>query len=416
MDAKHAKGTWTVPANAKPGYLAVRVHAEDTQGSTVDETVEHAALVNAPDGLPGAAPADPAETAAKPACGAAPAGYARCFAVADKRPQAAGKALPDGIARADLLSAYKIPATGGAGRTVAVVNAYDDPTAEADLAVYRKTYGLPPCTTANGCFKKVNGAGKTTPLPQPDAGWSSEISLDLDMVSAVCPDCKILLVEADDASLEAMTAAERTATGSGAVAVSNSWGSDENTLSPKLADAFKHAGVAVTAASGDAGFIQAAWPASLPDVIAVGGTSLTKKPGTTRGWTETAWKRAGSGCSAYFAKPSWQKDTHCGMRTSSDISAVADPVTGVAVYDQGDWGVFGGTSASSPIIAAMIALAGNSASLTNAKHIYAHPSALFDVTSGSNAHWDCGGDYLCTAGKGYDAPTGMGTPNGLGAL
>ncbi len=151
-------------------------------------------------------------------------------------------------------------------------------------------------------------------------------------------------------------------------------------------------------------------------MIAVGGTSLTRSATAARGWTESAWKGAGSGCSAYSAKPSWQHDAHCPMRTIADVSAVADPATGLAVYVQGSWGVFGGTSASSPIIAAMIALAGNSAELGSASYLYAHSSKLFDVTSGANPNWDCGGDYLCRAGPGYDGPTGLGTPNGLGGL
>ncbi|MFD8491781.1 S8 family serine peptidase [Amycolatopsis sp. NPDC059657] len=414
VDAAHATGTWTVPPDAKPGYLAVRIQAEDAQGSTVDETVEHAALVNAPDGL------DPAGqgSSAKPACGDAPAGYAQCFALKSQRTRGTGltRENPDGLNRSDLLSAYKLPETGGAGRTVAIVSAFDDPTAEADLAAYRSTFHLRPCTTQNGCFKKVNGAGKPAPLPKPDQGWSSETSLDLDMVSAICPDCDILLAEADDNSAEALAAAERTATGSGAVAVSNSWGGDENGSQRQWTSAFSHPGVAVTASSGNRGFEQAHWPASLPGVIAVGGTSLTRDARDARGWTETAWSRGSSGCSAYSAKPAWQKDTHCRMRTTADIAAVADPATGVAVFDQGEWAVFGGTSAAAPIIAAAIALAGNSASMTNASRIYSHPSALFDVTKGSNAKWDCGGDYLCNARKGYDAPTGMGTPRGLGAL
>ncbi|HKN55687.1 MAG TPA: S53 family peptidase, partial [Amycolatopsis sp.] len=407
--AHQAHATWTVPATAKPGYLALKVHAKDSGGSTLDETVEHAALVNAPGGIATtSAQAPPQQPGAQAACPIAAAGHARCLAIATRT------ALPEGFARPDLLSAYKLPSKGGNG-TVAIVDAFDDPTAEADLAVYRKTYGLPPCTTANGCFTKTNGKGKPAPLPKPDQGWSSEISLDLDMVSAVCPGCKILLVEADDDSVAALASAERTATSSGAVAVSNSWGGDESSETATYTGAFSHPGVAVTASTGDHGFRQASWPASLANVIAVGGTSL-KKTGSGRGWAETAWKGSGSGCSGYTAKPSWQHDAHCGRRTSADVAAVADPATGVAVYDQGGWGVFGGTSASSPIIAAMIALAGNSASLTSPKFLYAHAGALNDVTAGSNANWNCGGDYLCTAGPGYDAPTGLGTPNGLGAL
>lgn len=419
VTAHHLHGTFTVPAGTKPGYLAVRLHAVDTAGSTVDETVHHGALVNAPKGLalPVAATTptgSPAGTTA--VCPTARLGFARCLAL---RSAVSSKAAPpDGLARADLVSAYKLPATGGAGRTVAVVDANDDPTAEADLAVYRKQYGLPACTTKNGCFTKLNQNGKTSPLPafNPDDDWSVEIALDLDMVSAVCPDCHIVLVESNSSSSVDLATAELAAIGAGAVAVSNSWGGDEISDDQKLNGNFAHPGVAITASSGDNGFLQASWPASLSTVIAVGGTTLKKSSTAARGWTETAWKGAGSGCSAWTAKPSWQKDTHCGMRTASDISAVADPATGLAVYVQGEWTTVGGTSASSPMIAAMIALAGNASALPNAKYIYAHASSLNDVTKGSNANWDCGGDYLCAAKTGYDGPTGMGTPNGLGAL
>ena len=416
----HVTGTFAVPANLKPGYLTVRFSAEDADGATLDETVDHAALVNAPDGLvftqaaavPGGAPAGTTAV-----CPTARPGFARCLALrtpARRQPSAAA-ALPDGIARADLLSAYRLPTAGGAGRTVALVDAHDDPTAEQDLAVYRATYGLAPCTTANGCFRKVNQKGKASPLPayDPDDDWSTEVSLDLQTVSAVCPGCRILLVEADDASVAALGTAVRTATGSGAVAVSNSWGSDESGQEAPYDAGFAHPGVAVTASSGDSGFLEGQWPASLSSVIAVGGTTLTRSASAARGWTESAWAGGGS---AYTAKPSWQHDTHCTMRTATDVSAVADPATGLAVYVQGDWTTVGGTSASSPIIAAMIALAGNSAALPTAQYSYAHASRFFDVASGSNANWNCGGDYLCTAGPGYDAPTGLGTPNGLGGL
>lgn len=418
-DAHHVPGTWHVPAGVRPGYLTVRLHAVDTAGSTVDETVTHAALVNAPGGiaLPPAGGAG-APAPARAVCPQARSGFARCFAlVSSVAPAKRAAAKPDGLARADLVSAYRLPTSGGAGRTVAIVDAHDDPTAEADLAVYRKAYGLPACTTANGCFAKVNQRGRTSPLPayDPEDDWSVDVALDLYMVSAVCPACHILLVEADDSSVAALGTAEKAATGSGAVAVSNSWGSDEGTEELAYTGNFHHAGVAVTVSSGDSGFQEAQWPASLGTVIAVGGTSLSKASGA-RGWRESAWSGAGSGCSAYVAKPSWQKDTHCGMRTASDISAVADPNTGLAVYAQGSWLVVGGTSASSPMVAAMIALAGNPSALSSAKYIYAHAASLNDVTTGSNANWNCGGDYLCTATKGYDGPTGVGTPAGLGAL
>ena len=425
-DGHHVTATWPVPASTKAGYLALRLSATDAAGATLDETVHHAALVNAPGGLAvsgsGAGGSGSGGAGVHEVCPTAATGHVRCFALASdaKTPASslAKGAKPDGFARADLLSAYKLPSTGGAGRTVAIVDAYDDPQAESDLAVYRSTYGLPACTTANGCFTKVNEHGQASPLPahNPDDDWNPEVSLDLDMVSAVCPACHIELVESDSTDSASLATAERTATGSGALAVSNSWGGDEGTPDQALDSAFQHAGVAVTVSSGDHGFIEGAWPASLNSVIAVGGTSLTKASTSARGWSETAWKGSGSGCSAYVAKPAWQHDAHCPNRTVADLSAVADPKTGVAVYVEGGWGVFGGTSASSPIIAAMIALAGNAAALPNAQYVYSHAADFFDVTSGTNANWNCGGDYLCVAGRGYDAPTGVGTPNGLGGL
>src|SRR3954453_10376117 len=134
---------------------------------------------------------------------------------------------PSGLGPADIRSAYKLPA-GGTGATVAIVDAQDDPKAEADLAVYRKQFGLPACTTANGCFRKVNQNGQASPLPRPDAGWAGEIALDIDMVSAACPACKILLVEANSASDRDLYTAEDTAVKLGAKYVSNSWGGSED--------------------------------------------------------------------------------------------------------------------------------------------------------------------------------------------
>jgi hypothetical protein len=418
-DGHHATGAFTVPADTKPGYLAVRFHGVDKAGSTLDETVHNAALVNAPNGIATPPPSGDTTPAADThaVCASAARGHARCLALTTAAKwQPSSSKLPDGLAPADLHAAYNLPATAKSG-TVAIVDANGDATAESDLAVYRKTYGLPACTTADGCLKILNQNGKASPLPpvNPDDDWTDEISLDLDMVSAVCPACHIVLVEANSSDTADLAKAETVATGSGAVAVSNSFGGDENTETTALAGDFAKAGVAITASTGDAGFKQASWPASLSTVIAVGGTSLSKA-GNARGWTESAWKGAGSGCSGYVAKPSWQQDKDCPNRTIADVSAVADPLTGPAVYSGGGWAVAGGTSASSPIIAAMIALAGNSAKLSNAKYIYQHAGSLNDVTTGSNKHWDCGGDYLCTAGKGYDGPTGLGTPNGLGAL
>lgn len=322
---------------------------------------------------------------------------------------------PSGYHPSDLQSAYGLSATGGSSQTVAIVDAYDDPNAETDLAVYRSTFGLPACTTANGCFRKINQTGGTA-YPRGSGSWAEEISLDLDMVSAICPGCHILLVEATSASLANLgTAVNTAAKTAGVVAISNSYGgteyssetNDENTY-------YNHPGIAITVSSGDNGY-GVEFPAASQYVTAVGGTSL-KRSGT--GFVETAWSGAGSGCSKYIKKPSWQGDTGCAQRTVADVSAIADPNTGVAVYDtyhvHPSWLIFGGTSVASPIIASVYALAGNASSVTYGSYPYSHTSSLTDVLSGSNG--SCGSSYLCTAGAGYDGPTGLGTPKGTGAF
>jgi subtilase family serine protease len=327
---------------------------------------------------------------------------------------------PTGYGPADLQSAYKLPSsTAGSGQTVAIVDAYDDPNAESDLAVYRSQYGLPACTTANGCFKKVNQSGGTG-YPAADGGWSQEISLDLDMVSAVCPNCHILLVEANSASINDLGLSVNEAVALGANEVSNSYGGAQVFVDPLYDPYYNHPGVAITASSGDGGY-GVDFPASSPYVTAVGGTSLTKD-GSARGWAETAWSGGGSGCSSYESKPSWQTDTGCSNRTVVDVSAVADPNTAVAVYDSfayngvSGWLEFGGTSVSSPIIAGVYALAGNAATVNGGSYPYSHTGNLNDIASGSNSSSGCSPAYLCTAGAGYDGPTGLGTPNGTGAF
>ncbi len=325
--------------------------------------------------------------------------------------------IPDGFGPADLQNAYALPsATAGKGQTVAIVDANNDPLAEADLVTYRSTFGLPACTSANGCFRKVNQNGGTQ-YPQADPGWANEIALDLDMVSAICPRCHILLVEANSASFDNLGTAVDTAVRLGATEVSNSYGSRE-----KLPDAttmahyYHHPGVILTASAGDTGYgVQL--PAAFQDVVAVGGTTLSRAS-NTRGWTESAWGGSGSGCSQYISKPAWQSDSQCQFRTVADVAAVADPDTGVAVYNtyesyEAGWSVNGGTSASSPIIASVYALAGNAAKIDGA-YLYTHTADLNDITDGTNG--TCQPAYLCTAGNGYDGPTGLGTPKGIGAF
>jgi subtilase family serine protease len=365
---------------------------------------------------PAAAPSTPSVVHA---CGRATAGYAACHAQirTDVQPLAA---TPSGLFPADLQSAYKLPSsTSGSGQTIAIVDAYDDPTAESDLGVYRSQFGLPACTTANGCFRKVNQDGNAAPLPRKNGGWAQEISLDLDMVSAICPNCHILLVEASSNSFANLGAAVNRAAIMGANAISNSYGGSDASDS-NYGQYYNHPGIAVTVSSGDSGF-GVEYPASSHYVTAVGGTSLRRASGTTRGWSETVWSGAGSGCSAFNTILSAQSSatTGCTRRAVADVSAVADPNTGVAVYDstayQGlsGWLVFGGTSVSAPIIAAVYGLAGNAASIDN-NYPYSHASSLFDVTSGSNG--SCSPSQLCTARVGWDGPTGLGTPNGTGAF
>ena len=320
---------------------------------------------------------------------------------------------PSGYNPSDLQGAYNLPSkTTGSGQTVAIVDAYNDPNAEADMNFYRAYFKIPACTTANGCFKKVNQSGGTK-YPKNDGGWSQEISLDLDMVSAICPNCHILLVEASAPSFVDLGKAVNTAVKLGATEVSNSYGGGESSGETTYAAYYNHPGVAITASAGDNGY-GAQVPAAYNTVTAVGGTSLNYSNGVR---TETAWNGTGSGCSAYIAKSTWQTDKSCKFRTIADVSAVADPNTGVSVYDsyayQGlkGWLVFGGTSVASPIIASVYALAGNAASVTYGSYPYSHRTSLNDVTSGSNGA--CGTSYLCNAKKGYDGPTGLGTPNGV---
>ncbi|HKU66451.1 MAG TPA: S53 family peptidase, partial [Candidatus Baltobacteraceae bacterium] len=345
---------------------------------------------------------------AQKVCGAPARGTAECasWIRTDVNGKPAASA-PSGYGPSDLQTAYNIAtaaASSGAGVTVAIVDAFDDPNAESDLGVYRSQFGLSPCTTANGCFSKVKLGNRT------NTGWGEEESLDVDMVSAICPNCHILLVEAASNSTSNLTNAEDYATAH-ANYVSNSWSGNEGSASSTDSH-YQIAGKVVTAATGDSGYnATAQWPAILPGVIGVGGTSLN----SISPRSETAWSGAGSGCSKVYAKPSFQSgiNTGCSMRAQADVSAIGDPNTGVAVYDtfrESGWLVFGGTSVATPIIASVYALSGNT---DNATFLYGHASSLYDVTSGSNG--SCGAP-LCTSGSGWDGPTGEGTPNGLGAF
>jgi subtilase family serine protease len=355
----------------------------------------------------------------RPVCpGPASPDAARCHA--HVRTDEAGKPLatggPVGFAPAQLRAAYGLAGTSSS-QTVAIVTAYNSATIESDLAVFSSTFGLPPCTTANGCFRKVDQRGGTR-YPKNNAGWALETALDVETVHGVCPTCRILLVEADSNSIANLGAAVDRAVLMGASVVSNSYGAPEFSSAPSYDHFYTHPGVAITVSSGDSGY-GVSYPASSPGVTAVGGTTLRLNADNTRA-SETVWAGSGSGCSAYMAKPVWQGDAGCARRSVADVSAVADPATGAAIYTatryQGrkGWITLGGTSLSAPLVGAVYALAGNAASQTGAGFSYAHTGSLYDVVSGSNG--SCATSYLCTGGSGYDGPTGLGAPNGTGGF
>jgi hypothetical protein len=382
--------------------------------------------------------ARPHLTADTTVCGQrVPKGYARCLAVVRTPASHVITADSSGppstaLTPADIQSAYKLPsATAGSGETVAIVDAGDDPTAEQDLRVFRSQFGLPPCTTANGCFKKINQTGGTSPPPeicpnQQDC-WPVEESLDLDAVSAACPKCNILLVEANSAQIADLGTSVDEAVKLGAKFVSNSYGaSPEPSTETSFDKYYDHPGVAVTASAGDGGY-GVNYPSASQYVTAVGGTTLTKDTSVARGWDETVWgssaggEGTGSGCSQFEPKPSWQDvTTGCTNRATADVSADANPASGLAIYDtsgEGGWLQVGGTSLSSPLTAATYALAGTPKPGTypdSYPYQDAHRSSdLFDITSGANG--TCAPKLLCTAGRGWDGPTGLGTPDGVHA-
>jgi subtilase family serine protease len=355
----------------------------------------------------------------KRVCAQAPTGYAACFARvrsnAHLKPLAT-TTYQSGYNPAQLRTAYGL--SGTTGPLVAIVDAYASPAAAADLAAYRSRFVL---GAAN--LTQVNQNGGSITSVGANVGWGQEEMLDLEMVSAVCSACPILYVGANSASFNDLAAAVNTAAGLGAQVISNSYGGNEFSAETSLASAYDHPGVAITASSGDSGYGAQA-PAAFKTLTAVGGTSLTLNADGTRK-SETVWSGAGSGCSAYIVKPTWQHDSACARRTISDVAAVADPATGVAVYDSygstggANWFVFGGTSVAAPLIGGVYALSGNTTGVPAAL-AYGGSGSLFDVTSGSNGRCTKGrstaGKYLCTGTVGYDGPTGNGTPIGTGAF
>jgi Subtilase family/Putative Ig domain len=342
-----------------------------------------------------------------------------------------------GYGPASLRSAYGLAAAAarkGGGATVAVVDAYADPHAARDLATYRRHFGLSACSPASGCLRIINQEGKARPLPKANIGWAVEESLDLDMVSAICSRCHLVLVESNAPTNASLGRAEAAAVATGARFVSNSWSGTESPGQWVYNHYFNHPGDAIVFAAGDSGY-GTVYPADLQFVTAVGGTTLRHKASAGRAWTETAWGSTdpaatggtGSGCSPITAKPSWQREPvdiapgGCPNRTENDVSAVANPATGVAIYDtyqtHGTWAELGGTSAAAPIITGIYALAGDPAPRTYpASYLYQHPAGFHDVTSGVNGTCPAGSAYLCHAEVGYDGPTGLGTPNGTYGL
>jgi hypothetical protein len=351
-------------------------------------------------------------------------------------------ATPAGYAPADLRSAYNLAAaaaSGGKNATVAIVDIGNDATAAADLAVYRTQYGLPACTIASGCLRTVNEQGQASPLP-PDQSLAPFWPLDMDTVSAICPNCRILLIDAATIASNDMGAAVDTAVSLGAKYVVV--GYDRGTPPPSAAaDAsyFNHPGVAITVPAGNFGFTPTAssddfndYPAVSPYVTSVGGTTL-ERASNARGWTETVWgvtpsegdQRTGSGCYDGYARPTWEVGAYCSGRNYNDVAADADPATGVAYYNSdhdygaAGWGVGGGTTVSASIVGAVYALAGTPAADSYpASYPYLNTAALNPVTSGSNVYPGdtCAPAYLCTAGPGYNGPAGLGTPDGTGAF
>jgi hypothetical protein len=351
-----------------------------------------------------------------------------------------GAYSPAALQEAYRLAQQAMSAPAGGTDTVAVVDSYNDAHAASDLAVYRSKYGLPACTTATGCLKVVSQTGSSS-LPGSDSsgGWELEESLDLDMVSAVCPHCKILLVEAKSDAISSLAAAEHYAVRH-ASAVSNSWGSGAEFVGESSYNSdFYAPGVAVTAAGGDDGY-GTQYPAASPYVTSVGGTTLTGATSASPGH-QGAWSDSGSGCSPEEAQPSWQTTKSgfpagCKNRTDNDVSAVASPDPGVAVYDTvpyasgskstaPDWTAVGGTSVGTPLIAAAYALAdvstgkpgtGLEARTMPASYPYLHSRDFTDVTSGSDGSCEASRAYLCHARRGYDGPTGLGVPSGTSGL
>ena len=350
--------------------------------------------------------AQPAHPGNAPVCpGPASPGSARCHAVVvtDSRGKPATPSSPTGLSPATIKSVYGFSTdlSAGTSETIAIVDAYDDPTAEADLNTFSSQYVLPACTTANGCFKKVNQTGGTR-YPRANSGWALEISLDVQWAHAVAPGAKILLVEASSNSFANLMAAEDYAK-TRAGYVSNSWGGSEFSGESSYDSHFSQSGVSFFVSSGDAG-LPAEYPSASPNVISVGGTTLHFSGSTFTG--ETGWSSGGGGCSTFETATSAQSSfsqyaqANCGgKRATPDVSLDADPASGVSVYDSTSyngrkgWFTVGGTSASSPMWAARSAVAG---AVANSAYIYGNSITYRDITDGNNGAPCLVGYDLCS--------------------
>jgi hypothetical protein len=438
--------------------------------------------------VPPGAPLPASNYEVRPLCVPPAPGYVSCFGLKVVPVTAAARAHthPQGLIRRhairaglaaegayglrpkDLHGGYALPLEAPIPQTVALVDAYHDPTAESDLRTYDTEFGLPPCTRENGCFRQLNQEGGESPVPATNNEWAGEISLDIETAHAICQNCRIMLVEATVPSTENLATAERTAASLGATEISNSWGGPETAVAVD-SESFNHPGVIISASAGDYGYLNwdapfaefighPDYPASSPHVVAVGGTRLNLEESIWK--SETIWNdgstvgkgfgAGGGGCSEHFTAQLWQQEVAdwsevgCGTkRAISDVSADADPYTGVAVYNttstEPGWAQIGGTSLASPIIAATFALAGGSGGVKYpAKTVYSHlgSSSLHDIVVGANGKCkkafnsekgisgctvteqaeQCSQKFICKAGFGYDGPSGVGTPNGLGAF
>ena len=372
----------------------------------------------------------------QPSCGKPTPGHVACLAIQRTafrrgiRQQAFAPDAGTSFGAHALRRAYGITTLGARYKVIAIVDAMHSGTVLSDVNGYRKMYSLPQLADCSAdaadsqklpsgqdsCFVQLAQDGSAAPaVDTTDQGWAQETALDVEMASAICPHCSILLVEADSTAFGDLKQAVATAANfKGVVAISNSYGGRdvaEPADSPYAAAAAK--GIAVVASSGDAGYGVSA-PASFASVIGVGGTSLVTDAGFN--WlSETAWAHGGSGCSILNPKAPWQDSalTGCGGKSVVDVAAVADPATGVSVYFDGQWYSFGGTSAAAPIIAGLFAMKANFGESAG-QYLWANRGALRDVTSGTNGR--CTNAIFCNAGTGFDGPTGWGSPNGGGAF